>query len=95
MKTRAFEVDGRSATGIEIDLPGAPLVLVRGSKGFVMCGYLDVSSADKFNAAAAVVRGVKTVEDLLAKPVTDVSAAARAAGVAPGMTGRDALLKLL
>jgi glutamate-5-semialdehyde dehydrogenase len=64
MKTREISIQGQVVTGYEIDLPGAPLVLVQAPKGFVMCGYLDVKSADKFNAAAAVVRGVKTVDDL-------------------------------
>lgn len=86
--------DGR-AGGLVVDLPGAPLVLARAANGFVMCGFLDVRSADKFQAAAAVVRGVKTVDDLLAKAVTDVSAAAAARGVTVGMTGRQALEKFL
>lgn len=95
MKTREISIQGHVVTGYEIDLPGAPLVLIQAPKGFVMCGYLDVKAADKFNAAAAVVRGVNTVDDLLAKPVTDVSAAGQTLGIAPGSTGRDALLKLL
>ncbi|MBK8574774.1 MAG: DUF1805 domain-containing protein [Elusimicrobia bacterium] len=91
MKTRAIEMDGRKGEGIEIDLPGAPIVLARGPKGFVMCGYLDLRTADKVNAPAALVRGVKTVDDLLAAPVVAVSAAATEMGVKPGMTGYEAL----
>lgn len=86
--------DGR-AGGLVVELPGAPLVLARAANGFVMCGFLDVRSADKFQCAAAVVRGVKTVDELLAKAVTDVSAAAAARGVTVGMTGRQALEKFL
>jgi uncharacterized protein YunC (DUF1805 family) len=91
MKTRAIEIDGKKGEGIEIDLPGAPLVLARGSKGFVMCGYLDLHTAEKVSAPAAIVRGVKTVDDLLAAPVVAVSAAATEMGVKPGMTGYEAL----
>ncbi len=91
MKTRDIEIDGRKAMGIEIDLPGAPLVLAKGAKGFVMCGYLDLHTADKVNAPAAVVRGVKTVDDLLKAPLVAVSAAATNLGVKPGMTGYEAL----
>ena len=94
MKTVELTIGPKKATGFEIDLPGAPLLVARAAKGFVMCGYLNVAAADKFNAAAAVVRGVKTIDELLAKPVTDVSAAAAALGVTPGMTGREALEKL-
>jgi uncharacterized protein YunC (DUF1805 family) len=79
------------AVGHHIDLPGAPLLVAQAAKGFVMCGYLDVKVADKFGTAAAVVRGVKTIDALLAGSVTDVSAAAQALGVTTGMTGREAL----
>jgi uncharacterized protein YunC (DUF1805 family) len=95
MSARDIAIDGKKAVGHEIDIPGAPLVLVQGGKGFVMCGYLDLRTCEKLNQAAAVVRGVKTVDDLLAKPVTDVSSAAGKLGVAPGMTGLDALKRLL
>ncbi len=91
MKTRAIEIDGKKGEGIEIELPGAPLILARGSKGFVMCGYLDLHTADKVNAPAAIVRGVKTIDELLKAPVVAVSASATNMGVKPGMTGYEAL----
>jgi uncharacterized protein YunC (DUF1805 family) len=95
MDTRDIDLGGRKASGFHIDLLGVPLLVARGGKGFVMCGYLNVAAADKFGQAAAVVKGVKTLDELLAKPVTDVSAAAAALGVKPGMTGRQALEILL
>lgn len=91
MKTREIVIDGKKATGIEIELPGAPLVLAKGINGFVMCGYLDLHTAEKVNAPAAIVRGVKTVDDLLTAPIVAVSAAATTLGVKPGMTGYEAL----
>ncbi len=91
MKTREIEIDGKKAVGFEIDLPGAPLVLAKGEKGFVMCGYLDLHTAEKVNAPAAIVRGVKTIDDLLKAPLVAVSAPAATMGVKPGMTGYEAL----
>ena len=91
MRTRDLVIGKKKAVGFEIQLPGAPLLIARGEKGFIMCGYLDVTVADKFQQAAAVVRGVKTLDDLLEKPVTDVSQAAKRLGVKPGMTGQEAL----
>jgi uncharacterized protein YunC (DUF1805 family) len=91
MNTRDISLGKKSAVGYQIDLPGAPLLVARGKKGFVMCGYLDVKAADKFGTAAAVVRGVKTVDELMEKTVSDVSEAAAKAGVKSGMTGRQAL----
>lgn len=93
MPTTDIIIDGNNAEGYVIDLAGAPLVVAKTAQGFVMCGFLDIRSADKFGVPAAIVRGVKTVEDLLAGPVTEVSNAAERRGVRPGMTGRDALSK--
>ncbi|MBI4395705.1 MAG: DUF1805 domain-containing protein [Elusimicrobia bacterium] len=94
METRDIDVGQKKAAGFEIPLPSGPLVLARGENGFVMCGYLDIATADKLAAAAAVVRGVKNLDELLANPVTDVSAKALSMGIRPGMTGREALQKL-
>lgn len=91
MKTQELRIDGKSAAGFHIDLNGVALLVARGDNGFVMCGYLNVAAADKFGQAAAVVRGVNTLEELLDKPVTDVSAAAAKLGAKPGMSGREAL----
>lgn len=91
MKTREIVIDGKKGMGIEIDLPGAPLVLAKGNTGFIMCGYLDLHTAEKVNAPAAIVRGVNTVDDLLTAPIVAVSAAASMVGVKPGMTGYEAL----
>jgi uncharacterized protein YunC (DUF1805 family) len=94
LQTREIDVDDKKAAGFHIDLNGVPLLVARGSKGFVMCGYLNISAADKFGQAAAVVKGVRTLDELLEKEVSEVSAAAAKLGVMPGMTGRQALSRL-
>ena len=94
MKQLDFDLAGKPAHGVEVPLPGAPLVVAYHGAGFVMCGYLDLATADKLNVAAAVVRGVATVDDLLKANVQGVSKAAAARGVTVGMTGRDALSRL-
>ncbi len=95
MRTIDVELDGKKGVGMEITLPKANLVLVKGTKGFVMCGYLNVDVAEKMGEAAAVVRGVKTVDDLLKANVAAVTAAAQKRGVKVGMTGKEALTHLL
>lgn len=95
MKETELKIDGKIARGVEVNLPGAPLVLAYGENGFVMCGYLDIQTAEKVNAPAAVVRGVKTVEDLLKAQVVAITKAAEGRGVKLGMTGKEALGHLL
>jgi uncharacterized protein YunC (DUF1805 family) len=94
MKKTELIIEGKKLTGVEIALPKAPLVLVHGETGFVMCGYLNVEAADKLGVAAAMVRGVSTVDDLLAAKIQAVSKAASEKGVQAGMSGREALALL-
>ena len=49
-----------------------------------------IDVADRVGHALAVVSGVKSFDDMLAANVREVSAAAAALGIAPGMTGRAA-----
>jgi uncharacterized protein YunC (DUF1805 family) len=95
MKSVDVVIDGKKGNGVEITLPKAPLVLVSGKDGFVMCGYLNVEVADRLGVAAAMVRGVASVNDLLAAKVESFTKAAASKGITAGMTGREALAKLL
>ena len=95
MNTLEIQIDNKKGLGIEIPLPMAPLVLVKGAHGFVMCGYLNVEVAEKMGEAAAVVRGVKTIDDLLNADIVAATSAAVQKGVSIGMTGREALSRLL
>jgi len=87
-----LRVDGKSFTGLRTDLPDSPpLVLIMGEKGFVMCGFLNVESAEKLGVIAAVVSGVKTFDDVLNGQVRAVTSKAKNLGVEVGMKGADAL----
>lgn len=94
LKQKEIKVGGKVLEGVEITLPGANLVLVIGSKGYIMCGYLDIQTAEKLNQAAAIVRGVKTTEDLINAKLVAVSSKAKELGVSVGQSAFEAL-KLL
>jgi uncharacterized protein YunC (DUF1805 family) len=87
-------VGTRTGTGVKVDLPGAPVLMLVGAKGFLGCGYFRTDVADKVGHALAVVSGVKSFDDMLAAEVRAVSAAAAALGITPGMSGRDAAARL-
>jgi uncharacterized protein YunC (DUF1805 family) len=95
MRNVEVEIDGKKTMGLEVELPKAPLVLVYGDKGFVMCGYLNVDVAEQKGIAAAMVKGVSTVGDLLEAKVQGVTKQAVQKGVSVGMTGRQAMKRLL
>jgi len=87
-----LRVDGKSFIGLRTDLPDSPpLLLIMGEKGFVMCGFLNVESAEKLGVTAAVVSGVKTFNDVLNGQVKAVTSKAKKLGIEVGMKGADAL----
>jgi len=91
METREISVEGKKVVGVRVALHPAPLVLLVASKGYVMCGYLNLDTAEKLGQAAAMVTGVKTIEDALNAKIVKLTSKAAALGVKEGMTGREAL----
>jgi uncharacterized protein YunC (DUF1805 family) len=73
-----------------IDL-AAPLLIARGAKGFLGCGYVNPATCDKTGEACAIVTGVKDFDDMLSATVVAVSQAAAALGVRVGDAGADAM----
>lgn len=69
------------------------MLVILCKKGYIMCGYLNMETADAVSDAAAVVGG-SCFEETLANPVKAVSAKAAELGVAVGMTGAEAVAKL-
>ena len=87
-------MDGRSFDAVSFPTAHSVVLMIRGGKGFLGCGYLSVATADKTGDALAIVSGVKNYDDMLKAEVKAVSAAAAALGVAAGMSGKEALAKL-
>ena len=86
-------IDGRSYDAVSFPTAHSVVLMIRGGKGFLGCGYLSVATADKTGDALAIVSGVKTYDDMLTASVKAVSVAAAELGVAVGMSGKEALDK--
>jgi uncharacterized protein YunC (DUF1805 family) len=88
-----LKVDGKNCLGLRVDLPDspAPLVLITAEKGFVMCGFLDMQTAERLNVTAAMVSGVKSFDEVLNAQVKAVTSKAKGLGVEMGMKGSEAL----
>jgi len=91
---QTLEIDGRTFEGHAIATPKGTLLFILGTRGFLGCGYFDYATADKIGDALAIVRGVKSFDDMLAASVVTVSRAAAEAGVQVGRSGREALALL-
>jgi uncharacterized protein YunC (DUF1805 family) len=66
-----------------------PLLVIRGSRGVLACGYLNVETFNKTGEAGAIVTGVNNFDEMLAARVVSASIAAAQAGIKAGMTGAE------
>ena len=78
-------------TAIKINFKHAPLIVLSSPKGFVMCGYLDMSIANKLGDVAAKVTGVNTISSALDAPIVALSENAKKYDVEIGMSSRKFL----
>ena len=70
---------------------GLPLLVIKGSKGFLGCGYINIETCNKTGEACAIVTGVKTHDEMLNVEVKAVSIEAEKLGARVGMKGEEAL----
>ena len=91
----SIQLDGNQLDAVTCATQNTKILVIRAAHGLLGCGYVSVDTAAKVGDALAVVSGVANYEDMLHASVKAVSPAAEALGVRPGMTGRDALLKML
>jgi uncharacterized protein YunC (DUF1805 family) len=90
-----FEFDGKSFQGVKSTIPGGPnLLLIKGEKGFVMCGYLSSEVAERVGLAAAIVSGVSTFDDVLNAEIKFATSKAKELGVEPGMVVKEVISML-
>ena len=89
------KIDGNTLDAIAFATQNTKILVIRAPRGLLGCGYISAETAAKVGDALAVVSGVANYDDMLSATVKAVSPAAEALGVNPGMTGRDALLKML
>jgi uncharacterized protein YunC (DUF1805 family) len=94
MQIESIELENGTALGLKIDMEHAPLLVIRAPRGFVMCGYLDISMAERLDDIAVKVTGVRNFEDVLASGVVEVTKAAADLGIEVGMPARAALERM-
>ncbi len=86
MVTKEIKVKNTVFKGIELDLcDETKLLVITGKKGYIMCGYLNINTAQKRNDVACIVTGVKTIEDILNSNVVAITAKAQELGISMNM----------
>jgi uncharacterized protein YunC (DUF1805 family) len=99
-ENRTLEFDGGQAIGTSYQWSGGQYCAIHTAKGLVGCGIYDIRAANEFSLVVAIARGtpakpLRVPEDLFNAKILEVSQAAEKLGVVPGMTGREAVEKML
>ena len=81
-----FDWSGLERSQISLE---APLLIVKGSLGFLGCSYINTDSC--IDEACAIVSGVNTHDDMLKASVKAVSKDGTKLGIKVGMTGAEAM----
>ncbi|HVX12935.1 MAG TPA: DUF1805 domain-containing protein [Pirellulales bacterium] len=97
---RTLETPHGQAVGASYRWPGGQYCAIHTARGLVGCGLFDVQVASEFGMVVAIAKGTPAKplvepEDLYQAKIVAVSEPARQLGIAPGMTGSEALAKLL
>lgn len=94
-----IELDGHTFLAVTVHLPKTTLLTVSSEKGYIMCGALDVGLLNDQLKDRGIIAGravgVRTIDQLLHAPLESVTFAAEELGIYKGMTGKDALLRMI
>ena len=97
---RQLETPYGPAVGAAYEWAGGQYCAIHTHRGVIGCGIYDIDCADEFGMAFAIAKGtpeqpLRQPEDLYDAQIVAVSTAAGALGILIGMTGREALYKML
>ncbi len=78
---KKIKVGKKNIEAFCIRLMDKNFILLRGNRGYVMCGYLNLRTAEKFRDVAVKIIGASTIEDALKAKVYSCSSAAKRLGI--------------
>ena len=98
--SRTLEFEHGNAIGISNRWENGQYCSIITRRGIVGCGIYDMETPAEFNQAIAIAKGTPSnplvePEDLFDAPIVDATPQAKALGIAVGMTGREAVEKML
>jgi uncharacterized protein YunC (DUF1805 family) len=90
-KHKKIKVGKKYIEAIWVKLQSKNLILLKGSRGYVMCGYLNLRAAEKFKDAAVKITGVSTIDEALKAAVHSCTGPARRLGIYNGQPIKEVL----
>ncbi|MBU1122295.1 MAG: DUF1805 domain-containing protein [Candidatus Omnitrophota bacterium] len=89
LRSKKIKVGNKYIDAFSIKLSSKNLIVLRGSKGYVCCGYLNLTAAEKFNDVAVKIVKVSTIEEAVGAKVYALSRAAKKLGIHKGQKVKD------
>ncbi|HDN85759.1 MAG: DUF1805 domain-containing protein [Candidatus Omnitrophota bacterium] len=91
MGHKKVKIGKKILKGFCIPLGKKKLVGLVGKNGYIMCGYLNLKTADKFGEVAVKVKGVDSIGSLLKAQVFALSREAKKLGIYKGQPIKDVI----
>lgn len=91
IKYKKIKVGKKYIEALLFNLSNKNLIVLKGRKGYIMCGYLNLKAARKFKDAAAMITGVSTITEALKTNISAVTPGAAKIGVYKGQSVKEAL----
>ncbi len=81
---RKLNVRGKQVEAFQLKLFSRNLIVIKGNKGYIMCGYLNMDTAEKLKEVAVRISGVNTISQALKANVEVCSKNAQKLGIYKG-----------
>ena len=91
IKCPKIKIGGKYIEAFLLSLQSKNLILLKGSRGYVMCGYLNLKAAERFKDAAIKITGISTIEEALKTSVHSCTSSARKLGIYKGQPIKEVL----
>lgn len=84
MILKKIKIGSKNIEALVFELSSKKLIVLKGRQGYVMCGYLNLKTANKFKDIAVKIVGVDSLNDALKAKVFACTIAAKKIGIRPG-----------
>lgn len=91
MMIKKLKIGKKNILAMELKLLNKKLIVLRGRKGYIMCGYLNLRVAEKFKDCAAKIIGVSSIRDALSVNIYACTRPAKRLGIYKGQPVKEAL----
>ncbi|WP_018886113.1 YunC family protein [Paenibacillus massiliensis] len=99
IRMEPIQIGEHTLIGVEVKLPKTTLLTISTSRGYIMCGALDVGLLNERLANRQIIAGravgVRTLQELLDAPLESVTLEAEKIGIQVGMRGYEAIVKMV